>query len=235
MRKNILLLACLVVIAACSPSNDSSSTTSFRPAVGSLFFYTQAMLDSSGQVDPSSYRTDSVWRVLATDAIVDGFTHVMQFASGDSVDASYHPQRMNVRYLDNGDVAVSEGGSENDLTYWLILPFGSRGTTASTIDTTLDTHDGVFHITASIQSQFVGTAIVTLGPKPLDALVALTTLTAIMIRGADTGRFVMHKTWTYAPSLGFFTYMKEQHAGSDVDGHPENYGTRMDLNRYQLK
>jgi len=61
MRKIVFFLTLSVAVAACSSSDDSTTTNaSTRPAVGSLYFYTQAILDANGQVDPSSYRTDSV-------------------------------------------------------------------------------------------------------------------------------------------------------------------------------
>jgi hypothetical protein len=229
----VLLLS--AAFSACTPSeNVTTANGSARPAVGSLYFYSQESLDANGNVDPSVYRTDSVWRVLAHDTVIGGFSHVVQFASGDSVNAPDHPRRMNVRYLDNGDIAVSEESSES-LHPWITLPLGSRSSVSSYLDSTVDTHDGLFHISGTIRSEFVGTAVVSISPKRLDALVGLSTVTAVIARSGDTGRFVTRTTWTYAPAIGFFTYIKEEQSGTDVDGHPENQGSRMNLSRYVLK
>ena len=191
-------------------------------------------MDSNGIVDPTRYRTDSIWRVTASDVTVRGVAHVTQLSSGESLTITDRLQ-MDIVYLPNNDIAILEESGDEITPPWITLPVTSHATITFSIDTTYNTHDGMFHVKGQYETRYNGTVVVMVGGKSLNGVNLTTTSTATMDRSGDTGRFTHTQTWTYIPFIGFFTYITDLQTGTDVDGHREFNSDRMNLDRYELK
>src|ERR1043165_7372908 len=141
----VCLAVCSLVFLSCSSSNDSTgSSTSFRPAKGSLYVFQQEALDSNGNVQGESGWNDNYYRVSAADTTMDGHAHAYLITTNDSLNGTVPINSSSIAYLDNGDIE-SKDGVDTDVLLWLHYPIATHTDTKLLLDSMVNAHSGTYH------------------------------------------------------------------------------------------